>query len=153
MNDIAEAKQRLPLPALMHRFGLGDHARKNAHCPFHADKHSSFSVWRNENGWFFKCHAGCGEGDEINFLEIHKCIPRSDATKLFLQLSGVDGLKTEVASACEIQARGPFYWRICVEAFTDQHVQRLADWRGLSGAFCCWLRASALVGLHEGCIA
>src|SRR5713226_10485504 len=85
--NIHEAKQKLPLPALMHRLGLGEHAKKSARCPFHEDKRNSFSVWRNGNGWFFKCHAGCGEGDEITFLEKYRSVSNSDATKLFLEMA------------------------------------------------------------------
>jgi len=32
---IDEAKRRLPLPALMARLGLGEHAKKSALCPLH----------------------------------------------------------------------------------------------------------------------
>src|SRR5882724_1037493 len=91
-GDIVQAKQLLPLPTLLHREGLGDRAKKSARCPFHDDKHNSFSVWQNGDGlWAWKCHAGCGQGDEINFLESHKGISRSDATKLFLEMAGVNG--------------------------------------------------------------
>ena len=48
--EVAKAKAALPLPALMHQLGLGEHAKKSARCPFHDDKHNSFSVWRNEYG-------------------------------------------------------------------------------------------------------
>jgi hypothetical protein len=89
--DIREAKQRLPLPALMHRLGLGEHAKKSACCPFHDDQRNSFSVWRNGNGWFFKCHAGCGEGDEITLLEKYRGVSNSDAIKLFLEIAGMNG--------------------------------------------------------------
>jgi len=61
--SIDEAKRRLPLPALMHRLGLGDHAKKSARCPLHDDQHNSFSVWQEDGIWFWKCHAGCGGGD------------------------------------------------------------------------------------------
>src|SRR5947199_9462733 len=91
-RDISEAKQWLPLPALLQRLGLAEHAKKSARCPFHDDKHNSFSVWRNDAGlWLFKCHAGCGEGDEITFLEKNRSVSNSDATKLFLELAGVNG--------------------------------------------------------------
>jgi hypothetical protein len=89
--DIAEAKRKLALPALMHRLGLGEHAKKSSKCPFHDDQHSSFSVWRNGDGaWFFKCHAGCGQGDEITFLELYKSVSNRDAIKIFLGLAGND---------------------------------------------------------------
>jgi DNA primase len=87
MSNIIEAKRRLPLPVLMNQLGLGDHARKSARCPFHEDHRNSFSVFQGERGWFFKCHAGCGVGDEINLLEKHKNISRSQATKLYLKMA------------------------------------------------------------------
>jgi CHC2 zinc finger len=71
---IDEAKRRLPLPDLMtNHLGLGKHAKKEAHCPFHKDEHPSFSVFQGKNGkgWQWKCHAGCGYGDEIVFLLKH----------------------------------------------------------------------------------
>jgi hypothetical protein len=88
-GDILEAKQRLPLPALMQLFGMGEQAKKSARCPFHDDKNNSFSIWQRDGVWFWKCHAGCGSGDEINFLEKHKGITRRDAIQLFLEMAGV----------------------------------------------------------------
>src|SRR5207302_7685566 len=88
--DISQAKCKLPLPTLMHRLGLGEHAKKSARCPFHEDRHNSFSIWRNDAGlWLWKCHTGCGEGDEIDFLELHEHLSGSAATKRFLELAGV----------------------------------------------------------------
>jgi hypothetical protein len=95
MNDpgdlkekIAEAKRRLPLPELMAREGLRDRAKKNAHCPFHDDAHKSFSVWQRDGSWFWKCHAGCGDGDEIMFLRKLKGLSMTGAMNLYLDLSG-----------------------------------------------------------------
>jgi hypothetical protein len=71
MNDfsdlkekIAEAKRRLPLPELMAREGLGEHAKKEAHCAFHhPDKHKSFSVFKGDDGfWHWKCFLVRGRG-------------------------------------------------------------------------------------------
>jgi CHC2 zinc finger len=79
-DDLAEAKRRLPLPTLLHQLGLGEHAKKSARCPFHDDQRNSFSVWCNEAGqWRFKCHAGCGDGDEVTVLEKIKIISNSEA--------------------------------------------------------------------------
>ena len=36
-DDIRIAKRRVPLPALMERLGLADHAKKSALCPFHEE--------------------------------------------------------------------------------------------------------------------
>src|SRR5262249_54270237 len=89
-DDLAEAKRRLPLPALLHRLGLSEHAKRSARCPFHDDQRNSFSVWCNEGDrWFWKCHAGCGEGDEITLLEKHKSITNGEAIKLFKEMAGL----------------------------------------------------------------
>lgn len=58
---LAQAKQRLPLPALMVKLDLGDRAKKSARCPFHEDSSASFSLYVGDGGeerW--KCFAGCG---------------------------------------------------------------------------------------------
>src|SRR4029453_8095720 len=150
-GDIAEAKRRLPLPALLHRLGLGEHAKKSARCPFHDDQRNSFSVWRNGAGaWFVKCHAGCGEGDEITFLELHKRISNGEATKLFLEMAGVNGA---APLGSKPRSTSTLDWRACVEAFTQGHLERLAKWRGCSIEFCHWLKENGLVGLYDGCIA
>jgi len=171
-DDIASAKQRLPLPALMHRLGLGAHAKKSAKCPFHDDKHNSFSAWQNNGAWFFKCHAGCGEGDEINFLELQENLSRRDATKRFLNLAGLNDVATtrvEIPpmSICgnhsenesrasfpsRNESRTTFDWQKCVEKFSAKHLERLSKWRGYLGEFCSWLHERGLVGLYDGCIA
>jgi CHC2 zinc finger len=97
MNDhsdlrekIDEAKRRLPLPELMAREGLGEHAKKEAHCPFHhPDKHKSFSVFKGDDGFsHWKCFAGCGEGDEIMFLNKLKGLSLTKAMNLYLAMAG-----------------------------------------------------------------
>jgi hypothetical protein len=93
MNDlrqkIDEAKRRLPLPELMAQVGLGDRAKKTAHCPFHEDKHKSFSVFQGQDGWWhYKCFAGCGDGDEIMFLSKLKGLSLTEAMSLYLEMAG-----------------------------------------------------------------
>jgi hypothetical protein len=149
-SEIQQAKTVLPLPALMHRVGLGEHAKKSARCPFHDDQRNSFSVWRNGNGWFFKCHAGCGEGDEITFLEKYRSVSNSEATKLFLEMAGVNGTAPLVS---KLRSTSTLNWQACVEAFTNKHIERLAKWRGYTVEFCSWLKSSALVGVFNGSIA
>jgi hypothetical protein len=96
MNDfselaekIAEAKRRLPLPALLAQLGLGKHAKVSAHCCFHDDEHKSFSVFEGKDGfWHWMCHAGCGDGDEIMFLRKLKGLSLTDAMSLYLEMAG-----------------------------------------------------------------
>src|SRR5437899_12062218 len=133
-RDIPEAKQWLPLPALLHRLGLAEHAKRSARCPFHDDKHNSFSMWRNGAGvWFFKCHAGCGEGDEITFLELHERIPNNEATKLFLEMSNANGATLREPQRRSRSARD---WRASVQSFTEEHVEHVVKWRGYSHEVC-----------------
>ena len=156
MSEIADAKERLPLPALLHQLGFGKHAKKSARCPFHDDKHNSFSIWKNgANLWFWKCHAGCGEGDEITFLELHENISQRDAIKRFLEMASVNGATPprKVASTSTSKSTLPLDWQACVKAFTDKHVQWIAKWRGYSIEFCRWLKENGLVGLYNGGIA
>jgi hypothetical protein len=86
---IREAKSRLPLPALLGALDLGAHAKKSARCPLHEDRRASFSVWHGAHGWRWKCHAGCGGGDEINFLESFRNLDRGAAIRFYLALAGV----------------------------------------------------------------
>jgi CHC2-type zinc finger protein len=156
VSDIADAKERLPLPALLHRLGLGKHAKKSARCPFHDDKHNSFSVWKNgESLWFWKCHAGCGEGDEITFLELHEKVSQRDAIKRFLEMASVNGATPPGKAALTSTSKPTLAldWQACVEAFTNKHVEWITKWRGYSIEFCCWLKGKGLVGLYNGCIA
>jgi AAA domain/CHC2 zinc finger len=157
---IDEAKNRLPLPALLHREGLRDHAKKSALCPLHDDEHKSFSVFKGKYGsWHWKCFAGCGGGDEVAFLEMHKGISRSDAAKLFIEMaSGGNGSAPiarakKAASAASADFKTLFDWQRCVDAFSQKHLERLSDWRGYSGEFCSWLHKCGLVGLYNGCVA
>src|SRR4030095_7617785 len=69
MTALEQAKQSMSLPDLMARFGLSDHAKKSARCPFHDDRNNSFSVFQNESGeWIWNCFAGCGGGDAAAFV-------------------------------------------------------------------------------------
>jgi hypothetical protein len=96
MNDftdmrqkIDKARRQLPLPALMAREGLEEHAKKSAHCRFHDDQHKSFSVFEGKDGfWYWKCHAGCGDGDEIMFFRKLKKLSLTDAMNLYLEMAG-----------------------------------------------------------------
>jgi hypothetical protein len=149
MSDIAEAKGNLPLPGLMHQLGLGEHAKKSARCPFHDDKHNSFSVWQKDGRWFGKCHTGCGQGDEINLLEKHYGISNGEAIKRYLELAGVNS-SAPIGQTPNSDRATPrpndtkpckaFDWHACVKALTEKHVEQLAKWRGYLPEFCRSIR-------------
>jgi CHC2 zinc finger len=112
MNDlrqkIDQAKRRLPLPELMAQVGLGDRAKKTAHCPFHDDEHKSFSVFQGNDGfWHYKCFAGCGDGNEIIFLSKLKGLPWSGAITLYLEMAGFPPSRPPKSRECHKFPRCP----------------------------------------------
>jgi IS1 family transposase len=87
---LTQAKQRLSLSALMAQLGFGDHATKSARCPFHEDSSASFSFYVGDDGderW--KCFAGCGHGDAIDYLAKHRGLSNADACREFIRLANV----------------------------------------------------------------
>jgi hypothetical protein len=155
-TPIQQAKARLPLPLLMEQLGLGEHAKQNARCPFHDDRNPSFSIFQIGSAWFFKCHAGCGTGDEISFLEKHHGITRSEAIELYLEMAGFARLPRSFwrkPSGVETESPGSFDWMACVESLTDNDLERLGNQRWYSRAFCAWLRDNRFVGVYNDCIA
>jgi Protein of unknown function (DUF3631)/CHC2 zinc finger len=156
MNTIAEAKRVLPLPALLHREDLGEHAKKSARCPFHDDQRNSFSIWQRDGAWYWKCWAGCGKGDEITFLEKHNGITTGEAIKLFLEMAGCAPVNHPPAVRRDNPERTNntgFDWQACVDALTETDLERLSNERWLSRAFCSWLHKGKFIGLHNGCVA
>jgi hypothetical protein len=90
-EKLDQAKQRMPLPKLMRELGYNQrHIGKTALCPFHSDEHPSFSVFHSKEGkdWQWKCHVGCGYGDEIAFLVKHFGISRREAIRRYLEMAG-----------------------------------------------------------------
>jgi AAA domain/CHC2 zinc finger len=147
-SDIAEAKRRLPLPMLMQQVGSGEHAKKSTKCPFHADKHNSFSISQANGSWRWKCFTECGSGDEIDFLARHKSISKHEAIKLFLEMADVAQTRAAVpAQKSNSENRTLIDWQRCLNGFTAKHLERVSEWRGYSGEFCSWLHTAGLVGL------
>jgi hypothetical protein len=159
-TPIQQAKLRLPLPLLMQQLGLGDHAKKSARCPFHEDSNPSFSVFQIGDSWFYKCFAGCGEGDEINFLEKHNGISRNDAKNLYLKMAGcapstytARRKSNNEGQALSAATAEQFSWNDCVAAFSKSDLQRLANWRGYREETVRLLLKEKKIGIYKGCVA
>jgi hypothetical protein len=163
MSDIREAKRKLPLPALLYQLGLGEHAKKSARCPFHEDQHNSFSIWQRDGVWFWKCHTGCGDGDEITFLERHKGISRGEAIRLFVEMAGVNGserIREHSSAAFPLPSQRQasngekaFNWQQCISGLKAKDLVKLGNERWYSRAFCSLLHEKKLVGLFNGSVA
>ena len=93
MTPLELAKERLPLPELMERLGLGDCAKKSARCPFHEDRSNSFSVFQSADGqWRWNCFAGCSPngkpGDGPDLIAKLENIGSADACRRYIDLAG-----------------------------------------------------------------
>src|ERR1041384_5386022 len=110
----------------MARCGDGDRAKKSARCPFHEDGNNSFSVWQRDGLWYWKCHAGCGEGDEIHYLQRKFGMDTAGAFANWKELAGVNGDGAAVGKAkptppdAKPETDLTADWRRCVAAFTDE---------------------------------
>jgi hypothetical protein len=156
VSPIAEAKQRLPLPVLMAQLGDAEHAKKSARCPFHQDSNNSFSVWHRADGtWGFKCHAGCGAGDEVDYLALKRGIENAEACREYIRLAGTGpaALPPSVPAAQHAPVAPPFDWEPCVGALTPAKQEELAKERGYSLAFVQWGQDRDLIGWHGGDVA
>jgi hypothetical protein len=131
-QKIDEGKRRLPLPELMAREGLKDRAKTRAHCPFHDDKHKSFSVFQGKDGfWHWKCFTGCGEGDEIMFLRKRKGLSMTKAMNLFLDMAGFPPSRPPKSHECRKSLGSPK----CLESpkYHESLVYPMSNGQGLNG--------------------
>ena len=145
---LTQAKQRLPLPALMALCGYGDRAQKSARCMFHEDSHNSFSAYQHADGsWAWKCHAGCGGGDEADWLAKLRGLSNADACREYIRLAGVTAAQTSA------RPEKPLDWPQCVRDFTPDHAANFAKWRSLSPEFVERLQARGLIGLFRNRLA
>lgn len=89
-NALVVARERLPLPALLEVLGDAASAKRSAPCPFHQDKRNSFSVFRSKSGrWRWHCFAGCGGGDEVDYLAHRRGLSVGGAIREFTRLAGI----------------------------------------------------------------
>src|SRR3974377_759831 len=86
---IAQAKELLTLEDLITEVGDWNERVELGLCPFHADHKPSFSLFAHSSGDLWKCHAGCGAGHQIRYLEVKFQLPRYEAILLFLEMAGL----------------------------------------------------------------
>src|SRR5688572_26930929 len=135
---IAEAKQALPLETLMEQLGHGEHVAKSARCPFHDDSNKSFSVYDGKNGKQWKCHTGCGVGDQIDYLSLVHGVGKKEATKEFLHMASPSRELPKLAS---------FSWQKYQAEDANKAARCLSRFRGYSYDFCEWLLSSGAIGV------
>lgn len=133
--NIEEARQRLPLPDLMAKLGLGDHAKSKAKSPFRDEKNASFGIYNANGRWRWKDH-GTGEGgDEVDFIAKLENKSNHDAMLAYSELAGmpIQNNRPEPARF-KIKASTPTTsgWSKYKAAATDDFLHKLAEQRGVS---------------------
>jgi hypothetical protein len=133
--NIEEARQRLPLPDLMAKLGLGDYAKSKSKSPFRDEKNASFGIYHTNGRWRWKDH-GTGEGgDEIDFLAKLENKSNHDAMLAYAELAGMPihekrpeparfKLKTSTPTTSD--------WSKYKAAATDEFLHKLSEQRGVS---------------------
>ncbi len=121
----------------------GDGDQRKAQCPFHKDKTPSFSVNLKEGSW--QCFAGCGNGGVI---ELAAKFAHSSPEQILDDFAKDNGQTKRNGSITRY-----IDWNACVDAFTDDHKAKLAEWRGYRPEFVDLLVQEKLVGIANGNIA
>lgn len=153
-SSIQEAKARLDVPALWHHFGFKGEPRKSCRCPFHDDRSASFSAFDDGQAW--KCHAGCGGGDAVTFIERAAGLSQADACRKLVELAGGGSLRSQVSRRQPVAVAAPIALppmregtagqlralaslrRVSVEAVTlasGRSVLRFGEWKGREAWF------------------
>ena len=88
-SRIQRAKALLPLRQLIAQLDDWDEGVCANLCPFHEDLNPSFSIFTYHGQELWKCHAGCGAGDQITYIEIKLEMSRGQAIGEFLRMAGV----------------------------------------------------------------
>jgi DNA primase len=112
MIDLDKVRAALPMPELIVKLGVGDKAHAKAICPWHDDKNPSFGIFEKEGRWWFKCHAGCGQGDEVDLLQ--KVLAIGTKGEAIRQSANLAGIREEraatVAKRKGMTPRAPLSW-------------------------------------------
>jgi hypothetical protein len=142
------ARQRLPLPELMHRMGLGDHAKRNAKSPFREERNPSFGIFENNGRWRWKDH-GTGEGgDEVDFIAKLNNQSNAQAIATYCDLAGVRQDNRQSQPVYKLNGKSD--WSKYRNAANDAFIERLATMRGISANILRDARDLDILGASNG---
>jgi AAA domain len=123
-----------------------------ANCPAHEDQNPSLSISEGADGRaLLKCFAGCSTESVLAALglTVRDLFPATHPQPSDKSRTTPRSPRLKVKQV----NKQPFDWGACVEAFTQKHLERLAESRGYSIEFCSWLKQNGLIGLYDGYIA
>ena len=90
--EISEAKNLLPLPALLNQLGFSTPNKSKCviKCPLHHEQNGeSFSMEYKDGSWVWKCFGKCARGgDEITLIEVLESKSRCAAIQRYIELAG-----------------------------------------------------------------
>jgi len=71
LSDLGSQIAATSIAGLWREYGLAGKPGKSCRCPFHKDGSPSFSIYTSPKDGrdLWKCHAGCGHGDALDFLQ------------------------------------------------------------------------------------
>lgn len=85
---IKNIKEALPLKQLFQQYAIRQNGSSTQYfCPFHEDKSPSLSIADDLNSW--KCFAGCGSGDSLDFIQKIENISFKDSLEKASSISGI----------------------------------------------------------------
>lgn len=121
---------------------IGDGEQRKGKCPFHKDESPSFSVNTKKGSW--KCFSGCGKGGVAEFIAKKTDKTADEIIEAWAEKKGLKQSKeAKPEPAVSID------WDACVEAFTEDHVEKVAKWRGYRPEFVRKLVEEKLIGIAE----
>ena len=86
-HDIPALKERLLIPEAWQKLGLEGKPAASCRSPFREDRNPSFAISKDGKRW--KDYGTGQKGDVIDFIAMARQISTAEATRLFLDLSGV----------------------------------------------------------------
>lgn len=175
MIDLDKVRSTLPMPELMVKLGMGDQAKPRAICSWHDDKNPFFGIFEKEGLWFFKCHAGCGQSDEVDLLQKVLAIgTKGEAIRQYANLAGIREERAATVAKRKGMTPGEFLAETAtllgatpaktngaepdlpaakIEPLNSKAITQLAKWRGYQTDFIAGLSLQGIVGMLDKHIA
>jgi hypothetical protein len=144
----AEIIRANPIVEFLQRRGIGLRERGGkfvtAACPLTQHKRNHFCVTVDPQKHLWHCNDDDIGGTVIDWLIHERNCTSADAIRILSRNGAVPSPQRQAP---------PFDWQKCVSAFTEKHIQHIAQWRGYSPEFVRELRDTSHIGIHRGLVA
>jgi hypothetical protein len=127
---------------------IGEGDQKKAKCPFHKDKKPSFSVNLKDGSW--NCFSGCGKGGVLELIAKYDSKTPEEILDAWADKKGLHRANQKSKQDSTSIPIPAVDWTTCVESFTQDHIEKLAKWRGYRPEFVAKLVQEKLIGIAEG---